>query len=89
MSLSSRCSVRRRDRSTLEPAVEEKTVGLFVPQEEEEGTIGDEMYNCSSHSNCRNTLESNGSSTRFSARLVHVDVGLMVDFVQPESSAAS
>ena len=74
--------------STLEPAVEEKTVGLFVPEEEEEGTIGDEIDGSSSPIMIpRNTR--GGCSCRFSARLVHVDVGLMVDFVQPESSAAS
>ena len=73
--------------STLESAVEEKTLGLFVPEEEEEGTIGDEIYGSLSPIT-RPHETGGGGSCRFSARLVHVDVGLVEEVVQPQSSAA-
>ena len=75
-------------RSSSESAVEEETVGLSIPDEEEEGSVGHELdvrgpfaWNFAYH-------DSSGCA-RFGSLLVHVDVGLMENIHHPQFTAAA
>ena len=65
--------VERQRQSTHESAVEEKSLGLSIPEEEEEGSIGHELYDGFLPSWCRPVGFENegGGSAGFSAHLMH------------------
>ena len=70
--------------SSTESAVEEETVGLSIPYEEEERSVGDELEG-SGPAGQWPLADGDGSCCAcFRARLVHVDVSLVEDVPHPE-----
>ena len=84
--ISTSCSISPEG-SSSESAVEEETLGLSVPNEEEEGSVGHELDDVLAGT-IPNVDDDGSGCTRFCSLLVHVYVGLMEDIGHPYVIAA-
>ena len=85
--ISTACSISP-DGSSSESAVEEETVGLSVPDEEEEGSVCHEL-DVRGPSAWNDALHDSSGCACFCSLLVHVDVGQMEDVHHPQFTAAA